>query len=422
MKTNFLRFLALNNKFAPIVLSFSVFSVGILNAQALYTLKSAIEQDPHKNLKILPVSLDGVSNKGFIVTGQVNDEGYLALYTSKKGGSFSKVDKPLNGEKELPEISGSQLINITIGGKTKGFLVLQGSALSKFYKINTDKQLLEDITSQIPAGILNKVGLFAVADIDNDGDDDVFYSSFGNRLLMINDGKGNFSQINVRKSIPYYATGGVEFGDIDGDGYPDLLMNGTDSETKQLQTALFKNNNKSSSTPNSFIKVNAGLTGTLYSKAIFVNKGKTSDIFVTGQPGALTTESLARLWVNNDNGTTFTKSENAFKGLRTAVTLLATDMNGDGVDDIIYCGGVSNNYEDPGNIIGGLRTLVYLSDGKLYKEAKPSDYFENISNAGTSNYIVDNIDVDGDGKNNDFIVAISNSNITRPSIFLYERK
>ncbi len=73
----------------------------------------------------------------------------------------------------------------------------------------------------------------ASADIDNDGDLDIFLiaSSHGDPVLLLNDGVGNFTKSEDMSIYPYnihmyYA----ELYDIDKDGYIDLLINGSDHE------------------------------------------------------------------------------------------------------------------------------------------------------------------------------------------------
>ena len=65
----------------------------------------------------------------------------------------------------------------------------------------------------------------AVADIDDDGDLDVFVSNFGPDRLFVNDGKGKFSEESLRRGITGTSWGSsAAFGDVNGDGRVDLYV------------------------------------------------------------------------------------------------------------------------------------------------------------------------------------------------------
>jgi hypothetical protein len=76
-------------------------------------------------------------------------------------------------------------------------------------------------------------GVFAVADIDGDGDLDIIFSGEDNgdpRLekgaILINDGAGNFTVQVGERVIRIGKSGNIQFGDIDGDGDLDVIFAG----------------------------------------------------------------------------------------------------------------------------------------------------------------------------------------------------
>lgn len=81
----------------------------------------------------------------------------------------------------------------------------------------------------------------AFADVENDGDVDVYVANDSTpNFLFVNDGEGHFEELGALLGCAYNADGqteasmGVGFGHVDGDGYPDLFMTHLDLETNTL--------------------------------------------------------------------------------------------------------------------------------------------------------------------------------------------
>jgi hypothetical protein len=83
-----------------------------------------------------------------------------------------------------------------------------------------------DVTER--AGVGDRgLGMGAVAaDIDNDGDLDLFVTNAGGKVLYANDGDGTFTDVTARAGFAWdarWATSAV-FGDVDNDGFVDLYV------------------------------------------------------------------------------------------------------------------------------------------------------------------------------------------------------
>jgi enediyne biosynthesis protein E4 len=85
----------------------------------------------------------------------------------------------------------------------------------------------ENITASAGVGVLDRISVAAsFADIDNDGDQDLFVTTVrGGNLLFENDGHGHFKDISRQADVDLAAhSSGAVFVDYDNDGLVDLLV------------------------------------------------------------------------------------------------------------------------------------------------------------------------------------------------------
>lgn len=128
-----------------------------------------------------------------------------------------------------------------------GFIDLViGNAGQNFCLINKGNGFFQDETSQrLPVSDKTTQDL-EFADIDGDGDLDLIEANEDDSALLINDGKGIFRD-ETSQRLPIVAgaweTREADFGDIDGDGDPDLFFaNVNFRQNKDAQNRLFLNN------------------------------------------------------------------------------------------------------------------------------------------------------------------------------------
>src|SRR5450830_662635 len=98
----------------------------------------------------------------------------------------------------------------------------------------------QKLTNRLIDGIWPGSGV-AVLDFDQDGDEDLFVGDGVRSILYENDGKGHFTDVTVRAGLAAsessgIAATGVAAGDVDGDGYPDLVVTDAFGPTR-----LFRN-------------------------------------------------------------------------------------------------------------------------------------------------------------------------------------
>lgn len=249
-------------------------------------------------------------------------------------------------------------------------------------------QLLEDVA--IESGIhmeYNDFGDFggggAWFDFDNDGDEDLYLVG-GRDLdhLFRNNGDGSFTDITFGSGLEItadYFTPAVTVGDIDNDGYRDILVSTWFSVATNFfqPELLFKNNGDGTFTN---ISEAAGITASARAMGaafIDINNDSYLDIYVinyidifssitaAGQVIGFDHECFENFFYLNNGDGTFTESAEEF-GLNDTGCSLAvatTDMNSDGLTDLYLVndfgqwivpnaffqnGGEANNFDNIG--------------------------------------------------------------------------
>jgi len=218
-----------------------------------------------------------------------------------------------------------------------------------------------------------------ILDFNNDGYIDMFINGWDDNAktrysaILINDGFGKFvamAQPNlIRKGF-----GSATWGDVDGDGWLDLLLNGdggTDGEGSSDIYRLYKNNGGSleaKATFNDYRQISAGDGARMID---WDNDGDL-DIFLTGWSGSKTRQ--VTMLFNCTSAANFTYVENALSNTDlpgvSESSLESADLNADGKIDLLITGYNGNQTDQVGkfdrNICG-----YYLNQSPTVN-AKPS--------------------------------------------------
>ncbi|HXV62523.1 MAG TPA: CRTAC1 family protein [Vicinamibacteria bacterium] len=100
---------------------------------------------------------------------------------------------------------------------------------------NRGELVFQDATREAGVGHEGWAGGCAVADIDHDGDPDLYVTNTGPNVLYRNNGDGTFEAVEAGVEHPGWSTGAA-FGDLDGDGLVDLYVcNYIDRERADLK-------------------------------------------------------------------------------------------------------------------------------------------------------------------------------------------
>jgi hypothetical protein len=237
-------------------------------------------------------------------------------------------------------------------------------------------------------------------DVDNDNDQDIFISGLNpsSNKLYLNNGLGVFS-LDIPASFPPIYHGDFDFGDLDGDGDLDILMAG-------------KNANLNFGTPVSIILENNGagiftelqgntFTGVEYSKVLIfdIDNDNDQDAIIAGTE--ISGTKTVKLYINDSQGNYTMSTNSPFDSLGVN-SISNADLESDGDTDLLI------NYHD-----GSTRLYINDSIGN-FTELSPSS-FEPVA-AGECIFV----DIDSDGTKDVICSGTGGNNANGVISFVYK--
>jgi Secretion system C-terminal sorting domain/FG-GAP-like repeat len=247
-------------------------------------------------------------------------------------GSFASGDIDGDGDKDL------LMTGITPAGSR-----------SKLY-LNNGSGNFTETTTILPTDASSSVTIFK--DLDGDTDLDLFFS--GNRNIggafthiYTNNGSGVFTLVN-NPALPIFTGTGAAIADVDNDGDQDIVIS-TRNSSNVFVADVYKNNGSAVFTA----QASAAFTPVKFAAIAFIdmeNDGD-QDVIISGQDAS--NVSSIKLYQNNGSGIYTLNTNSTFLPISAADVDVA-DTDGDGDLDFLVSGSQAGSIAN---------TILYISNG-----------------------------------------------------------
>ena len=261
---------------------------------------------------------------------------YMTIYGT--GFSLSANDQVFFGS--IPATvtdGGSDFIVVEVPDISSGAVDIKVQNGGNSDTENVQLKVLENTTPYLKAstkafeGLLNSSSDFG--DVDGDGDLDLLIQGQNNSSeyytkLFLNDGSENFTDSGV--SLTKYSDGTSKLVDLDGDGDLDIFVNGYNGPGATYSSSIYLNNGSGG-----FVQLGTAVIGTAQGRTTFgdVDGDDDIDILVTGTSSSTYNTVL---YLNNGSAS-FTNSGQSFGALNYSSAEMA-DIDLDGDLDIFISG------------------------------------------------------------------------------------
>lgn len=281
--------------------------------------------------------VDGDNDMDVLITGAINIVNESStLYINDGAGNFTAINNtPFVGVQKgavaFADIDGDDDLDLLITGENN-----LDEPVSALYENNGAGAFTEIGDNTIFA---IERGSVSFSDVDGDNDLDLFIFGingfFGNTALYDNDGSGNFTLTSTDFATPSNGVSG--FADLDGDNDPDLLITGFSFSSGESSTQLYINDGSGN-----FTEIENSITGGFTDSSLAfadVDGDNDNDILFTG---GFDGDATAKLFTNDGSGNFTEVTDFPVQGAREG-QIGFVDVNSDNLPDIFITGTNSFN-------------------------------------------------------------------------------
>jgi len=372
-----------------ITLTKKAFSVNTNGTYTLKTTDNAIVTGQYADIKV--GDIDGDGNLDVIYGGNSKAETGKGIALNDGSGIFTRTPldvRPATSSCGFADLDNNGLLDYYVmgnGTENQGAIFFQ----------NTDGTFTKDQSSFSGLNLTNAD--ITTVDFNNDGYIDLFISGFDNTLqqrysgILLNNGAGKFTVMD-QPGLIQKGFGSSVWGDVDGDGWLDLLLNGdggANGETSSNIYRLYRNNHgvlEPKTVFNDYRQISIGDGARMVD---WDNDGKL-DIILTGWSASKARQATVLFNGTSSSGFTFTESplsNTDFPGVSQS-SIETADLNNDGKIDLLITGFNGTQTNQVGkynrNICG------YYLNQSVATNAKPSTpgYLKQVvSNTGDINTV-----------------------------------
>ncbi|MGV6860962.1 MAG: T9SS type A sorting domain-containing protein [Putridiphycobacter sp.] len=368
------------------------------NGDGTFVLSTGLNL-PHTYLGVnVFEDVDSDGDEDLLISGyQTGSVGLIKLFVNDGVGNFTEQNSfssltmgfTLAGFEDLDNDGDKDLI---FSGKVGAAFATPGQAVSKYY-LNDGSGIFVEVSDHPFEKVME--GSIAIFDADLDNNLDVvicgvtaYYSQEVTCKFYSNRGNGNFLEAYNGVFCNITSQGKINFSDVNGDGFQDVLIFGVEDGTK-LSTKLFINDvngNFVEKRGNPFVDIRSGS-----SSFADVNNDGFIDILLSGSD--FSNSPVTELYLGDGNGNFSIDNNSSFYQLRFSGTDFS-DIDNDGDLDLLLTGSNSSDFNN---------SYLYLNNG-----SGVFSLMSGTSLAGASSGFSKFVDIDSDGDSD--IIIYGNAN------------